>query len=106
MQDIRDKTEELLQDYRMLTGADYLPSLPEFLDLRRQAIEECRLGVPGTDKAMPRKMTTDGSCPKESERVQRIRTIERQTEKAEKTEEIKEERNGFAILTELADPWN
>ena len=105
MQEIRNKTEELLNDYRMLTGTDYTPSLPEFLELRRQAIEECRLGLAGTEKALPRAVRIS-STPPEPERVRQIRPAEKQTEKDEKREERTDERNGFAILTELADPWN
>lgn len=113
---IRERTAELLREYQELTGAEYQPSLPEFLELRRQAIEECRLGLAEKPKAEER-------TPRETKEAKKSLTIPikeaeqapppaRKAEKTEKPQEKTavrqktEERSGFAILTELADPWN
>lgn len=97
MFDLQKKTNELLIAYRELTGADYTPSLPEFLELRRQAIEECRIGL-GKTVAPSVPMSTAEKRPQA-----KAPTI---TTPVHEVQEDKKERSGFAILSELADPWN
>ena len=108
------RTEELLRDFRHLTGAAYQPSLQEFLELRRQAIEECRLGLaepermPEAEPAPPapaKKKTVAVPAPPEEDKPKEESRRKKETAMPKEPKK-NEERNGFALLSELADPWN
>lgn len=103
MFDLQKKTNELLSAYRELTGTDYTPSLPEFLELRRQAIEECRIGL---EKTVTPSVSMAAAEKRPQAKVPRLATTSTITTPVHEVQEEKKERSGFAILSELADPWN
>lgn len=124
--EIRQKTEEILEAYEALTGTSAVPSIAEFLDIRKTALEELgRQRKPRTQTAKPEEKTMtanpvsageQGRVPFQPSDIQirrsdksKVRTIARHpAAEGEKTssENAADAMSDFEILHTLADPWN
>lgn len=122
-EEIRERTALLLDAYRELTGDTCVPGIPDFLELRKAALEE--LGLPAVAEKSPEIVRKAPAA-----RSERPRTAARQPERKKVSAEIKarqdetpaakvvnmpareEEfpdevpRSDFDILRSIVDPWN
>ena len=118
---IRSQTASILEAYHLLTGGSAIPSVAEFLEIRRQAEEElCKGFAAGQKTSLPKE--EPAAVPvKRAETVKTVkpdpsvkaRHVAKKTdetpvvrEEAELDEEASEPVNDFDILRSLADPWN
>lgn len=124
-EEIRERTALLLDAYRELTGDDEAPGLPEFLQLRKAALEE--LGIPaGAEKTRKVREAPKARAEKPkpaSGQAVRKNTAAVRKERAEGTpgakvvnmparqeefpaEQEEKPKSDFDILRSIVDPWN
>ena len=120
-QSIREQTSLILEAYRELTGADTLPTLSEFLQLRETAIKELASqphktyatskNIINAFSSKPSSM--QNQTPPKEQSISRISTqssLPARESNAEtdivldKGTDI--QRNEFNILRRITDPWN
>ena len=120
---IRQRTADILSAYRDLTDTEYVPSLAEYLAVRKQAEEEIRNGVKGNAAAEPSPVPMMPEYPKETPAPVRVSVPAPDPPKKPRIEAApkniavlpKEDpvpaaagsgSSDFDILRSLADPWN
>ena len=121
--DIRNQTNSILSGYQDLITGSYVPSLPEYLELRRQAEQELRSGICGRNEdaavrsipaAKPTVPVRKESMPYPVRQesfpaapvVQSSASVPAAPENVTTIEVPQEPESDFEILRRLGDPWN
>ena len=106
---INDISRQILDDYRELTGIDAMPSIPEYIEIRRQAIEEYKTGVQTRQEPIIREVKSsppkkEKDVPKKA--IKKENVVTQGNAAINQPEEQKHTKSDFEILRGLKDEWN